>query len=80
MFNKRQKMITINGKYTNAKVMIDDVELECISQIILTLENIEDIHTEFYIDYNKPRIGKWCTPPTSHDFRDWLKEKIKNNA
>lgn len=27
-------MIEINGKYTNAKIMIDDIEPECLSQVI----------------------------------------------
>jgi len=32
-------MITLNGKYSNAKIMIDQVEPECISQIVSMINN-----------------------------------------
>lgn len=33
-FRKVNKMITITGKYTNANIMIDNVEPECVSQVV----------------------------------------------
>ena len=33
LYNKKAIMIEINGKYTNAKIMIDDVEETALNQV-----------------------------------------------